>query len=163
MFPPLYPGCLLLPLFITVVPCCNIQVAQMGGQPEQGPREQVVQMKSMNVYPPSLPPVVTVEVQMITLHFFYRPCPLVLEWFVPRPYRPPFPPMPQLSRSILPQKFALLTLLTKQEILEHMMASGQHQQHGNILGNQMQRAVPPPKKPAQPKSSALPPPLVHII
>ena len=35
-----------------------------------------------------------------------------------------------------------------------MMASGQHQQH------QMQRAVPPPKKPTLPKSSALPPPLV---
>ena len=27
--------------FITVVLCCCIQVAQMGGQPEQGNREQV--------------------------------------------------------------------------------------------------------------------------
>merc|ERR1719189_887971 len=46
---------------------------------------------------------------------------------------------------------------TEQEILEHMMASGQHQQH------QMQRAVPPPKKPTLPKSSALPPPLVEYL
>ena len=42
-----------------------------------------------------------------------------------------------------------------------MMASGQ-QQHGNLMGggNPMQRGVPPPKKPALPKSSGLPPPLV---
>merc|ERR1719300_1318044 len=55
---------------------------------------------------------------------------------------------------------------TEQEILEHMMASGQHQQQhgGSILGNQMQqRAIPPPKKQAPPKSSALPPPLVEYL
>merc|ERR1719180_694773 len=46
---------------------------------------------------------------------------------------------------------------TEQEILEHVMASGQHQQQ------QMQRVVPPPKKPTLPKSSALPPPLVEYL
>ena len=48
-----------------------------------------------------------------------------------------------------------------------MMASGQHQQqHGNMMGgHQGQRGVPPPvKKPAMPKASNLPPPLVgHAI
>merc|ERR1719454_1599243 len=44
------------------------------------------------------------------------------------------------------------------------MASGQ-QQHGNLMGggNPMQRGVPPPKKPALPKSSGLPPPLVEYL
>merc|ERR1719209_2614597 len=87
----------------------------MGGQPEQGNREQAV---------PFGPGVV-------------RPSPITAS---------------------LPSNAP-----TEQEILEHMMASGQHQQHGNILGNQMQRAVPPPKKPAPPKSSALPPPLVEYL
>jgi len=55
---------------------------------------------------------------------------------------------------------------TEQEILEHMMASGQHQQqHGNMMGgHQGQRGVPPPvKKPAMPKASNLPPPLVEYL
>ena len=32
-------------------PCCNIQVAQMGGQPEQGPREQVRQIDQHECLP----------------------------------------------------------------------------------------------------------------
>ena len=34
-------SCNLFSFFINVVLCCQIQVAQMGGQPEQGNREQV--------------------------------------------------------------------------------------------------------------------------
>ena len=43
--------CLYLAICFIVVPCCYTQVAQMGGQPEQGSREQVGHsLKSMNVY-----------------------------------------------------------------------------------------------------------------